>query len=60
MVIEEACRQWCGFIDEVPERKDGEGFAKFFYDIFKEKEQEYIESYDEQQEQDWDAEMTMQ
>ena len=60
MVIEEACRQWCGFIDEVPERKDGEGFAKFFYDIFKEKEQEYIELYDEQQEQDWDAEMTMQ
>lgn len=32
MVIEEACRQWCGFIDEVPERKDGEGFAKFFYE----------------------------
>lgn len=64
IVIEEACRQWCDFIDEAPERKDGEGFAKFFYDIFKEKEQEYIELielYEEkQQEQDWDAEMSMQ
>ena len=60
MVIEEACRQWCCFIDEAPERKDGEGFAEFFYDIFKEKEQEYLEAYNEQQGQDWDAEMTMQ
>lgn len=43
MVIEEACRQWCDFIDEAPERKDGEGFANFFYEIFADKEQEYIE-----------------
>lgn len=47
MVMEEACRQWCCFIDEAPERKDGEGFADFFYEIFKEKEQEYLESYKE-------------
>ena len=34
MVLEEACRQWCDCIDDVPERKDGEGFADFFYEIF--------------------------
>ena len=43
MVLEEACRQWCCFIDEAPERKDGEGFANFFYEIFEEKEKEYLE-----------------
>lgn len=47
MVIEEACRQWCCFTDEAPERKTGEGFANFFYEIFKEKEQEYLENYKE-------------
>lgn len=47
MVIEEACRQWCDFIDDVPERKNGEGFTEFFYEIFKEKEQEYLENYKE-------------
>lgn len=40
-ILEEACRQWCDFIDEIPERKDGEGFADFFFEIFKEKEIEY-------------------
>lgn len=34
MVLEEACRQWCSFLDEAPERRDGEGFANFFYEIF--------------------------
>ena len=29
--LNEACRQWCEFIDEAPERKNGEGFAHFFY-----------------------------
>lgn len=43
-VLEEACRQWCDCIDEAPERKDGEGFANFFYEIFEEKEQEYLEN----------------
>lgn len=43
IVIEEACRQWCDIIDEAPERKDGEGFANFFYEIFEDKEQEYLE-----------------
>lgn len=43
MVLEEACRQWCNFIEEVPERKDGEGFANFFYEIFEDKEKEYLE-----------------
>lgn len=44
MVLEEACRQWCCFIDEAPERKDGEGFADFFYEIFSDKEKEYLEN----------------
>ncbi len=43
IVLEEACRQWCEFIDEAPDRKDGEGFANFFYEIFADKEQEYLE-----------------
>lgn len=43
MVLEEACRQWCSFIEEAPERKDGEGFANFFYEIFEDKEKEYLE-----------------
>lgn len=43
-VLEEACRQWCCFIDETPERKDGEGFANFFYEIFMDKETEYLEN----------------
>ena len=42
MVLEEACRQWCAFIEDAPERKDGEGFADFFYEIFEEKEKEYV------------------
>ena len=41
--IEEACRQWCCCIDEVPERKDGEGFSDFFYEIFEDKEKEYVQ-----------------
>ena len=44
VVLEEACRQWCEFIEEAPERRDGEGFADFFYDIFKDKEKEYMEN----------------
>lgn len=32
-LLEEACRQWCDYVDEAPERKTGEGFADFFYDI---------------------------
>lgn len=43
IILEEACRQWCDIIDEAPERKDGEGFASFFYEIFADKEQEYLE-----------------
>ena len=43
IVVEEACRQWCDIIDEAPDRKDGEGFANFFYEIFADKEQEYLE-----------------
>ena len=45
-VIEEACRQWCDFIDESPERKTGKGFAKFFFEIFEDKEQEYLTAMD--------------
>lgn len=43
IVLKEACRQWCDIIDEAPDRKDGEGFANFFYEIFADKEQEYLE-----------------
>ena len=43
-ILEEACRQWCACIDEAPERKDGEGFSDFFYEIFADKEQEYLEN----------------
>ena len=39
--LNEACRQWCEFIDEVPERKNGEGFAHFFYEVFDDKWKEY-------------------
>lgn len=42
IIIDEACRQWCCFIDEAPERKDGEGFSDFFFEIFENKENEYI------------------
>ena len=35
MVLEEACRQWCEFLPDAPERADGEGFAEFFYEIFR-------------------------
>lgn len=41
MVLEEACRQWCDFMDEAPERRSGEGFAEFFHEIYEEKEPEY-------------------
>ena len=47
MVLEEACRQWCDCIDDVPERNDGEGFADFFYEIFEDKEKEYVQQVKE-------------
>lgn len=43
MVLEESCRQWCCFIDDAPERKDGDGFAAFFYEIFEDKQKEYLQ-----------------
>ncbi len=42
-LLEEACRQWCDLLDDASERKDGEHFAEFFFEIFEEKENEYIE-----------------
>lgn len=42
VVLEEACRQWCDFFPEDPERMRGEGFANFFFEIFEQKEAEYI------------------
>jgi hypothetical protein len=42
-VLDEACRQWCDFLSEAPERMDGEGFAEFFYGVFQDKEDEYIQ-----------------
>lgn len=44
-ILEEACRQWCEFIEDAPERKSGEGFADFFYEIFQEKEVEFYQDY---------------
>lgn len=46
-VLEEACRQWCDFINDVPERKSGEGFSDFFFEIFQEKEKEFMNQYRE-------------
>ncbi|EOS40271.1 hypothetical protein EBB54_12745 [Schaedlerella arabinosiphila] len=42
-LLEEACRQWCDLSVDAPERKDGENFAEFFFEIFEAKEHEYIE-----------------
>ena len=41
--LNEACRQWCEFIDEAPERRDGIGFSDFFYEVFDEKWKEYFQ-----------------
>lgn len=41
-MLDEACRQWCDFIDEAPERRDGEFFTEFFEDICKQKYEEYL------------------
>lgn len=32
-MMQEACRQWCVFIDEAPERREGTGFADFYREI---------------------------
>lgn len=42
-VLDEACRQWCAFIDEYPERRDGNLFTEFFNDICRQKYQEYLD-----------------
>ena len=41
--LEEACRQWCDFIDEAPERKTGIGFYAFYQQIKQQKESEVEE-----------------
>ena len=41
-MLEESCRQWCDFIEEAPERKNGQGFASFFFEVFQDKEKEWI------------------
>ncbi|RFZ77803.1 hypothetical protein DS742_16240 [Lacrimispora amygdalina] len=41
ILLEEACRQWCDFIDECPDRATGEGFGDFFFEIYAEKKDEY-------------------
>jgi|GEM_PF-902481 len=45
-MLDEACRQWCAFIDEAPERRDGEYFTEFFAEICEQKYQEYLEDPD--------------
>jgi len=45
-MLDEACRQWCAFIDEAPERRDGEHFTEFFNEICERKYQEYLEDPD--------------
>lgn len=42
-LLEEACRQWCDLLEDAPERKDGERFAEFFFEVFEAKEDEYME-----------------
>lgn len=42
-LMEEACRQWCDLLEDAPERKDGERFAEFFFEVFEAKEDEYME-----------------
>ena len=42
-LLEEACRQWCCFIDEVPERLDGIGFSNFCREICEQKTEEYAD-----------------
>lgn len=49
-VLEEACRQWCAFIPERPERMGGDGFSHFFYEIFEQKEKEHIQQMQQSQE----------
>lgn len=39
--LNEACRQWCEFVDEAPERRNGKDFAHFFYEVFDDKWKEY-------------------
>lgn len=49
-VLEEACRQWCAFFPDTPDRMDGKGFANFFYEIFDQKEVEYLQEAAESKE----------
>lgn len=41
-MMDEACRQWCDFIDEAPERRDGVSFTEFYEDICLQKYDEYL------------------
>lgn len=45
IILEEAARQWCDGLSSAPERADGEDFADFFYEIFEQKQQEYMELF---------------
>lgn len=45
IVLEEACRQWCEWLEETPERKSGEGFSDFFFEIFEQKELDIAADY---------------
>ena len=42
-MLDGACRQWCKFIDENPERRSGEFFTEFYEKICKQKYQEYLD-----------------
>ena len=68
MCLNEACRQWCAFLDEAPERKDGEGFAEFYREIYLQKSEEYrnelkeseeFNEFDESEETDESDELEM-
>jgi uncharacterized membrane-anchored protein YjiN (DUF445 family) len=50
-VLDEACRQWCDFINEAPERQDGIGFTEFYEEICRQKYSEYIDEMEYDQEQ---------
>lgn len=46
-IVEEACRQWCDFIEDAPERKSGDGFWDFV--------QEIAETFDQEEDSENEA-----
>ena len=45
-MMDEACRQWRDFIDESPERRDGNLFTEFYENICKQQYDKYMDDSD--------------